>query len=115
STYFQYNETIQTETINSSFNLYPQNHTHNTSYLRKTKNANFRSCRCNPRFPPTDHRVTQAHASGPWMATCDPSRETPRNLSKCRPTVRPTDRRSGHGPWSTFVDQTPNYSLSVAK
>uniref|UniRef100_M1DVR7 Uncharacterized protein n=1 Tax=Solanum tuberosum TaxID=4113 RepID=M1DVR7_SOLTU len=62
-----------------------------------------------------DRRVTQACAGGSWMATCDPSRETPRNFSKCRSTAGPTDRRSGHRPWSMSVDQTPNYSLPVAK
>uniref|UniRef100_M1DFP0 Uncharacterized protein n=1 Tax=Solanum tuberosum TaxID=4113 RepID=M1DFP0_SOLTU len=50
--------------------------------------------RCNPRLPPTDHRVTHGPAGGQWMATCNPTPEPPRNLPKCRPIAVPTDRRT---------------------
>ncbi|WMV37672.1 hypothetical protein MTR67_031057, partial [Solanum verrucosum] len=56
---------------------------------------------------PTDHRVTHGPCWWSVVRICNPCRLNPKNHFTCRPTAEPTDYRSGHGPWSVSMDQTP--------
>ncbi|WMV23242.1 hypothetical protein MTR67_016627 [Solanum verrucosum] len=59
----------------------------------------FRSCRCNPRLPSTDHRSDHGPCRWSVVHHCNPSPNQLRKSSKSRLTDRPTVRKSDHGPW----------------
>ncbi|WMV55524.1 hypothetical protein MTR67_048909 [Solanum verrucosum] len=53
----------------------------------------LRSCKCNPRLPPTDQRSDHDHAGGPWFTTAIPPQTKLRKSGKYGPTVH------GLGSW----------------
>ncbi|WMV42102.1 hypothetical protein MTR67_035487 [Solanum verrucosum] len=71
-----------------------------------------RSYRCNPRLPSTDRMVTHDQCWWSVVRICNLTQTQPRKYSKCRPTTRPTNLRSGHGPWFVSVDRPPIFQLS---